>query len=168
MGAAKTGEPELVRLTAVDYFSGETLLDSLVFPQVKMWHLNKRFSGVDWSMLYKARDAGRVINGRDAARRQLWKFVGRDTIVIVHGGTNDFFSLRWIHHMVIDTLDCESRLEMPAKSPGLRNLAKIHLGREIQKGRAGHDSLEDAQATRDLAVWYVQRLCASENSQAER
>ncbi|KAJ5379770.1 uncharacterized protein N7496_002198 [Penicillium cataractarum] len=167
MGVANTGEPELVRITAIDYFSGETLMDSLVFPQVKMWHLNKRFSGVDWPMLHKARKAGRIINGRDAARRQLWKFVGRDTIVIVHGGHNDFLCLRWIHCKVIDTMDCESRLAEPAKSPGLKNLTKAHLGREIQKGRGGHDSLEDAQATRDLAVWYVQNLPASAKVQAQ-
>ncbi|OOQ87030.1 hypothetical protein PEBR_19068 [Penicillium brasilianum] len=168
MGAANTGEPELVRITAIDFFSGETLLDSLVFPQVKMWHLNKKYSGVDWSMLYKARDLGQVSKGRDAARRQLWKFVGADTIVIVHGGHNDFLSLRWIHRKVIDTLDCESRLATPAKSPSLQKLAKAHLGREIQQRRGGHDSLEDAQATRDLAVWYMENLPDVTKVQGER
>jgi hypothetical protein len=84
MGVANTGDPELIRIAAADYFSGETLLDSLVFPQLKMWHLNTRFSGVTWPMLYKAREAGRTIPGRDAARRRLWSFVGKNTIVIVH------------------------------------------------------------------------------------
>jgi hypothetical protein len=45
MGVAYTGQPELVHIGAVDYFTGETLLDSLVFPQVKMRHLNGKYLG---------------------------------------------------------------------------------------------------------------------------
>jgi hypothetical protein len=37
---AVTRKSGLIRICAVNYFNGETLLDSLVFRQVKMLHLN--------------------------------------------------------------------------------------------------------------------------------
>ena len=46
MGTADDGEMELIRLTMIDYFSSETFIDSLVFPSVKMFHYNTRFSRV--------------------------------------------------------------------------------------------------------------------------
>ena len=40
MGTAFDGDSELIRLTLIDYFSGETLIDSLVYPDVAMLHFN--------------------------------------------------------------------------------------------------------------------------------
>lgn len=37
----------------------------------------------------------------------------------------------------------------------LKSLTKVRLGRDIQTGNSGHDSFEDALATRDLAHWQV-------------
>ncbi|ROW12101.1 hypothetical protein VMCG_00706 [Cytospora schulzeri] len=37
----------------------------------------------------------------------------------------------------------------------LKTLARERLGREIQMGNAGHDSVEDAMAARDIAHWNV-------------
>jgi hypothetical protein len=37
----------------------------------------------------------------------------------------------------------------------LKTLAKVYLGRSIQQGKRGHDSVEDAIATRDIASWNV-------------
>lgn len=56
-------------------------------------------------MLYGPCSAGQAIVRRDVARRCLWEVIGRETIVNVHGGTNDFLALRWIHWKVIDTLE---------------------------------------------------------------
>lgn len=43
----------------------------------------------------------------------------------------------------------------------LKKLAKTRLGRDIQdKSRLGHDSLEDAIATRDLVHWHVVKAMA--------
>ncbi|KAL2012096.1 hypothetical protein VTN00DRAFT_4814 [Thermoascus crustaceus] len=103
MGTSAHGESELIRLTAVDYFTGETLIDSLVYPSVPMRHFNTRYSGVTRGMIEAARRKRTCLMGRDAARQQLWRFVGPETIVVVHGGNNDFLALRWIHTRVVDT-----------------------------------------------------------------
>ncbi|KAJ5379769.1 uncharacterized protein N7496_002197 [Penicillium cataractarum] len=70
MGVASTGESELVRVTAVDYFSGQTLIDALVFPTARLLHPNTRYPGVTWQMMHEAKRARRAILGRDAARRR--------------------------------------------------------------------------------------------------
>ena len=104
MGVSIYGEPELVRLSVVDFFSGEILIDSLVYPHVRLQHLNTRYSGVTRAMLEKARRQRQCIwGGRDAARKRVWRYVGRETIVMVHGGQSDLLALRWIHERVIDT-----------------------------------------------------------------
>lgn len=60
MGTAVTGDSELIRLTAIDYFSGEVLINNLVQPDQPMLHLNTRFSGVTFPQLNKARKERRV------------------------------------------------------------------------------------------------------------
>ncbi|KAJ5593878.1 uncharacterized protein N7459_000086 [Penicillium hispanicum] len=160
MGINRVGELELIRVSAVDFYTGEVLIDSLVWPSSLMLHLNTRFSGVNWNMLYRAKESENCIYGRDQARRRLWEFVGPLTIVITHGGSADMLALRWIHHRIIDTLELESRRVDPEPARSLKNLSQIHLNRPIQQTRFGHDSLEDAMASRDLVKWYVDNLPA--------
>ena len=211
MGTAKSGDSELIRISLVDHFTSEVLIDQLVFPNVPMSHLNTRYSGVTWKDMNEARSRGACIFGRDKARRKVWEYVGPETIVIGHSLNNDLASLRWIHRKVVDTFLIEFRLdeklkaeqeaqskgaevveeaetepdggvsldsmksqdgknpdgdkETEKKKPGkgnghfsLKTLARTRLGREIQnKGKEGHDSLEDAIAARDLADWHVKK-----------
>ncbi|KAM3475549.1 hypothetical protein MY8738_007357 [Beauveria namnaoensis] len=189
MGTAASGESELIRVSAVDLFTRRVLVDSLVWPDVRMAHYNTRFSGVSRPAMDAARRARRTLAGRTAAREALWRFVGPNTVVVGHSANSDLNALRWIHPLVVDTLLLEMRIqERPqskneecgeeeeegeqqqqqqqqqvvvkldkAKYPGLslKALAKERLKREIQNQAQGHDSLEDALATRDLCLWHM-------------
>lgn len=156
MGISIYGEPELIRLSVVDYFTGEILIDSLVYPRVPLQHLNTRYSGMTRGMLESARQRLRCIwGGRDAAREQVWRYVGRETIVVVHGGQGDLLALRWIHERVIDTFVVEGRRTGVMGGRSLKQLAAVLLGKQIQQGQRGHDSIEDALACRGLVDWYV-------------
>ena len=212
MGTSKSGDSELIRISLVDHFTSEVLIDQLVFPSVWMRHLNSKYSGVTWADMNEARSRRTCIFGRDKARRKVWEYVGPETVVIGHSLNNDLGALRWIHRRVVDTfliefrLDEELKAEQEAQSkemevaqgagtepdggvsldstkmqedqaqggdmekeekkkPGkgngqfsLKTLARTRLGREIQnKGKEGHDSLEDAIAARDLADWHVKK-----------
>lgn len=119
MGTSIHGESELIRLTAVDYFTGETLVDSLVYPSVPMRHFNTRYSGVTRGMIEAACRKKTCLMGRDAARERLWRFVGPETIVVVHGGNSDFLALRWIHTRVVDTFLVEGAWKKREKEKGL-------------------------------------------------
>lgn len=160
MGVNRIGELELLRVSAVDLYTGEVLIDALVWPKTPMLHLNTRYSGITWPMLYQAREKRTSIYGRDLARQRLWEFVGPSTIVVTHGGYTDMLALRWIHPCMVDTSELESRCEKPQTACSLKNLSKLHLNRTIQGSKSGHDSLEDAMACRDLVKWYADNLPA--------
>lgn len=168
MGVSVYGEPELVRISLVDFFTGEILLDSLVYPRVRLQHLNTRYSGVTRGMLEGARQRNQCIRGgRDGAREQVWRYVGQETIVVVHGGSSDLLALRWKHDRIIDTFVVEGQrrqrqqqqqqhtAEAAMGGRSLKHLAEAMLGVSIQRGRRGHDSVEDAMACRWLVDWYV-------------
>ena len=191
MGVSIYGEPELVRISLVDFFTGEILIDSLVYPRIRLQHLNTRYSGVTRGMLETARKRKQcIMGGRDAARALVWRYVGRETIVVMHGGQSDMMALRWIHDRVIDTFvvegwrraaaaareaeakavskaaskeaskenEAEPAEKPKERTPGgrsLKHLTETILGAQIQQGRGGHDSVEDAMACRWLADWYV-------------
>jgi len=157
MGTAASGDNELIRLTLIDYFSSDVLIDKLVWPDVQMLHMNTKWSGVTWKMMNEARNKRKCVFGWKNARSLVWKFVSPETIVIGHGVQSDLTSLRWIHPRLIDTLIVERGNDDKKTGLSLKKLAEERLGRAIQQGR-GHDSLEDAIATRDLLHWNVLKL----------
>ncbi|KAK2035987.1 hypothetical protein LZ31DRAFT_561459 [Colletotrichum somersetense] len=104
MGTAYDGESELIRVTLVDYFTSEILLDSLVYPQVPMQHYNTKWSGVSRQQMNDAREKGKCITGGPAAVREaVWRWVGPNTVVVGHAVHNDLAALRWIHPLVVDS-----------------------------------------------------------------
>lgn len=220
MGTGMTNESLCIRVSVVDYFTAEVLVDKLIFPDEPLLNYNTRFSGVNHSQMATAKSMGDCFFGISAAREALWKFIGPHTIVVAHSGQNDMNSLRWIHGNIVDThlveslpvmkLEKEARekeankkkaleegagqttvkdersgktasnfeskdtkkegaqrkgpqkpTEQPkkkAKGSGqfsLKSLTKARIGREIQMGKDGHDSVIDAVATRDVAHWNV-------------
>jgi hypothetical protein len=163
-GIATDGSHEIIRIGMIDFFTGEVLINKLVFPteDVKMLHLNTRWSGVDYQMLHVARAMKNVLEGRDAARNRVWDFVGPDTIIITYaGGTRDLLDLRLIHRKVIDLEELESRRDKSDQinlwKGGLRNLVSAHLQRKYPSGSHGN-VIETAIALRDLTRWYMNNL----------
>ncbi|ETN38761.1 uncharacterized protein HMPREF1541_06799 [Cyphellophora europaea CBS 101466] len=73
----------------------------------------------------------------------------------MHGGCSGLTSLRIQHSHVIDTFTLWDYFGQKFEGGrGLRDLTKICTGRNIQMGH-GHDSLEDALATRELAISFM-------------
>jgi RNA exonuclease 1 len=158
MGTSMSGEPELIRLTLIDFFSGEILIDSLVKPSVPMLHYNTRYSGVSAADMHNAERSGLCIRGRVAARERIWRYVGSETVLVMHGGQSDLSALRWIHTVVVDSLLLERYVEPIEGGRSLKNLVAGRLGRAIQGGRKGHCSLEDSLACRELVHWHAGQI----------
>jgi DNA polymerase III epsilon subunit-like protein len=136
MGVAVNGDSELIRVTLIDYFSGRSLIDSLVFPNQAMQHLSTKFSGVSFQQLNKAKRDGKAIKGVEAARQQVWRFVGPETTVVAHGGISDFTALRWIHGRILDTVLLEPQsLEERQR--------RIEQQEGQKKKQEGHAALKD-------------------------
>lgn len=87
---------ELIRLTAVNE-KMEVLLDELVLPCSMIVDLNTVFSGI--------KTLEGVKHDLDSVRKELFKYVDADTIILGHGLENDMNALRIIHTNVIDTVD---------------------------------------------------------------
>ncbi|RMZ70506.1 rna exonuclease [Pyrenophora seminiperda CCB06] len=110
MGTARTGDAELIRLSAIDYFTGEVLVNNLVEPDLPMLHLNTRFSGVTFRQLNRDVRSGRCLKGKAGAKEALWKFIGPESIIVGHAVNNDLRALRLIHPRVVDSFLVENKI----------------------------------------------------------
>ena len=157
MGMALNNESELIRLTAIDFFTGATLIDQLVVPSVRIKHWNTQYSGVTGPQIAEAKRTGQCFFGRDAAREALLRFVGPETILVMHGGSSDLIALRLLHPHVVDSFIVDNYFGGKVEGGrSLKNLIMQKTGRAIQnRGRQGHDSLEDALATRELIIRFM-------------
>lgn len=112
MGQTKENEHELIRVSMVDYFTGQALVDNLVNPDEPLEHCNTKYSGVTFQQLNHAIRTGNALKGKQGAREAIWRYVGPETVVIGHGACNDLSSLRWIHSNVVDTMLVDFLREM--------------------------------------------------------
>ncbi|KAF3934988.1 hypothetical protein ABW20_dc0100115 [Dactylellina cionopaga] len=155
-------------MTLVDIFTREILIDALVKPQAKVKNMLTSIHGITYREIMTAVNRSTAIIGRDAARAKIFEFVGPDTMVFAHGGTNDFLCLRWVHGAIVDTREVESRIKrigddeldlwLDDEGTGLEAMCRVRTGVRIRSGDGIHDSLEDAMACRELAVWYANNL----------
>jgi RNA exonuclease 1 len=160
---------ELLRITAVSWPTHKPLLDVLVRPLGQLLDLNTRFSGVTAKQYFNAapydsenlptdpKNIG-IVDSPYVARDLFLKLISPQTPVLGHALENDLNTIRLIHPTIVDTVILYPHQQgLPIRN-GLRNLAKIHLGLDIQQGgAAGHDSFEDAWATGELVRCRVAR-----------
>lgn len=144
MGQAANGDSELIRITLIDYFSENVLIDNFVEPEVEMSHLNTRYSGVTWGDIKKARRDKTLLRGKTAARKAIWRYVGPHTVVVGHGLVNDLRSLRWFHEVIVDSFVTESG-RAKLKEEGEAKLKAEEEARLKQEG------VEDRVASPDMA-----------------
>ncbi|KAL4778108.1 ribonuclease H-like domain-containing protein, partial [Aspergillus varians] len=146
---------EVVRVSAVDFLSGQVLVDTYVQPLERIISWRTRYSGVTRALLTDMKRQGRVVNGWRAARELLWRFIDRETVLIGHSLHNDLLVLGMVHGCVVDSciVTRDAVGEGCARLWGLRALALQFLEREIQASSSGHDCLEDAFAAREVVLW---------------
>lgn len=167
---------ELLRLTAVSWPLGEELIDVLVRPRGTIVDLNSRYSGIwpeHWTnaILYEQhndiqsattkstyKDAAApptllpMISSPKAARDLLCSYLTPATPLLGHGLENDLNAVRLCHPTIVDTILLYPHPKGLPLRFGLKKLSAQYLKRDIQMGGdRGHDSLEDARATGDLA-----------------
>ncbi|KAI9497392.1 ribonuclease H-like domain-containing protein [Zychaea mexicana] len=144
--AYTTAGMELVRVTAVDE-NCQILLDELVFPSHMVIDLNTRYSGI--------KTLAGAKHNLDSVRKELFKYVDANTILLGHGLENDMNALRLLHPKIIDTVTLYPHPKGLPFRYGLRVLSTKILQKFIQDSTEGHDSFEDAKTCVDLLEKYM-------------
>ncbi|KAI1498002.1 ribonuclease H-like domain-containing protein [Biscogniauxia marginata] len=161
---------ELVRLCALDFVTGEILIDALVEPTARVIDWRTRVSGVSPAIMSAAKASGSgsgsggVLAGWPAARARLLEYVDAGTVLAGHALHHDLKVLGVAHARVVDSAIVTAEAAFPGgggsklkRKWGLRNLARELLGLAIQGSPRGHDSVEDALATREVLLWCAKR-----------
>jgi DNA polymerase III epsilon subunit-like protein len=144
---------ELARLSAIDYLTGEVLIDRLVKPDAQVTNWRSDVSGITKGKMNSAIAAGRALRGWKAAQVELWKYVDSETILVGQALKHDLAVLRMTHARIVDSaiLTAEAVGLKGGKQWGLKTLCKDLLARTIQG--TSHDSVQDALAAREVVLW---------------
>lgn len=146
---------EAIRVSAVDFLSGEILIDTYVEPAERIIAWRSQYSGVTPALFKDMKRRGRTVRGWRAARELVWKYVDQDTVLMGHALHNDLAVLGIVHGNIVDSaiLTRDAVGGECRRSWALRTLTLEFLDREIQTGSSGHDCLEDTFATREVILW---------------
>ena len=139
---------ELLRVSAIDFFSGEEVLDVFVRPKGEVIDLNTKWSGI-----LKIDETALTFEDLVCL---LGEVMDMNTILIGHGLENDLNAMRIIHEKIIDTaILYPKHKSSPTRKFPLKHLAFKYLGKNIQTGE--HDSKEDSLAAIDIVKFFINK-----------
>lgn len=155
LGASGRECSEVVRVSAVDFLSGEVIFDTYVSPQSYVISWRTKFSGVNSFVLAQKKREGKLIKGWQAARELLWHFIDAQTVLIGHSLHHDLAVLGMIHTCVLDsaTMTRVAVGEDCQRHWALKTLVQQFLNQDIQAENRGHDCVEDTYAAREVVLW---------------
>jgi RNA exonuclease 1 len=134
---------ELTRISIITW-DGTTVLDELVKPLTPITDYLTPYSGITEDMLKP------VTTTLADIQMRLLDLITPHTILIGHSLNADLTALKMTHPFIIDSAIIYPHPRGAPLKSSLKWLCQKYLGREIQKGRNGHDSVEDARAVLDL------------------
>lgn len=138
--------PEEFSLTRISLLNweGTIILDELVKPDKPIIDYVTQYSGITEEMLAPVTTTLRDIQAK------LLEILHPRTILVGHSLESDLKALQLTHPFIVDTSILFPHNRGPPLKNSLKFLSQRFLKREIQKGAAGHDSIEDAKACLDL------------------
>lgn len=171
MVGVQGGASELVSLTAVDFVTGEMIVDSLVKPQQPVVDWRTQIHGISPAVLVMARAQGLTLDGWQAARAELFKHVDQDTVLIGQSLQYDLDALHIRHARVVDSAILASEAVFGSKGKprywglGLKDICSELLCLKIREGAPlaasnVHEGLEDVLAAREVVLYCLEQPTA--------
>lgn len=163
MVGVRDGRQELAFLSAVDFLTGQMLINRYVVPSEEVVDWRSKFSGITKGIMSSAICSGAAFSGWREARDKLWEFMDDSTILVGQSLNYDLEVLGICHAKIVDTAILTAETVFPSiisterlpRMWSLKSLAKDLLSLEIQNGNCGHSALEDAYTAREVAIWCI-------------
>ncbi|CAI9735550.1 RNA exonuclease 5 isoform X2 [Octopus vulgaris] len=122
----------------------ETVYDTLVKPKHKIIDYLFRYSGINEEMMRP------VCTTLKDVQNKFRTLLPKDAILCGHSLNFDLDSLKMFHPYVIDTSTIYNLSGFKYQKSKLKKLTEYFLGKQIQTGDSGHNSVEDAAASLQL------------------
>ena len=151
---------EVAFLSAVDFLTGEVLINNYVQPTGKVTDWTTRISGITPAAMAEAVARGQALDGWQSARQELYKYIDAQTILIGHSLNHDLDVLGIYHSRVVDSVILASEAVFGYASAfkrlySLKTLSEAFLKLQIQTDNHPHVCLEDTLATRDVVLSFL-------------
>ncbi|KAF4985767.1 hypothetical protein FDECE_16326 [Fusarium decemcellulare] len=158
MAGVEGGRSEVVSICAIDFFTGEILINSLVKPREQIIDWRSHIHGIRPPIMSIAVARRQVLDGWATARGELWKHVNENTVLVGQSPHFDLKALRVVHTKIVDTAIVTTEAAFgggrsTGRRWGLEMLCRELLHLRIRQGSGVHNGLEDTMATRELALW---------------
>ncbi|XP_059920600.1 interferon-stimulated 20 kDa exonuclease-like 2 isoform X1 [Gadus macrocephalus] len=148
VGCGPQGHVSMLARCSVVSYEGDVIFDEYIKPDQLVTCYRTRWSGI------RPRDLVNAMPFQEAKKRVAKLLHGK--VVVGHAVHHDFQSLAYVHPpshtrdtQKIPLLNLKGGFEVQ-RTVSLKILSKAILNDEIQMGRDGHSSLEDARATMKL------------------
>lgn len=141
---------DLTRISIVDW-DGTVIMDELVKPAKAITNYLTQYSGITKAKLENVTTTLEDIQSRVLA------LLKNHTILVGHSLVSDLNALKITHPFIVDTSIMYPHPRGPPLKSSLKFLSQKYLGRAIQSGSSGHDSIEDARAALDLVKMKCQK-----------
>ncbi|XP_059726761.1 interferon-stimulated 20 kDa exonuclease-like 2 [Haemorhous mexicanus] len=148
VGTGPGGRTSALARCSIVTYEGDVVYDSYVRPEAPIVDYRTRWSGI------RPRHMAQAVPFRRAQQQVLRILAGK--VVVGHAIHNDFKALHYYHPKAL-TRDT-SQIPLLNRRAGfpenvaisLKRLTKALLNQDIQVGKSGHSSVEDARATMEL------------------
>ncbi|KAL6810537.1 hypothetical protein V8C40DRAFT_258590 [Trichoderma camerunense] len=163
---AEDGGNEPISICAIDFITGETLIDSFIAPSRAISNWRTNVHGISAKTIEAALKGNNCLSSWQEARTELFNYVNAHTILVGFTIRKDLEALRVFHRGIVDgqilatEAICRTNRELWKKwtiDAVCIGLLVMFIRRNATPRNQMHDPLEDALAAREIVLHFIQK-----------